>query len=190
MARLLKNQVKTQVMKLLRAELFFFSLILVAFVQLSCEGTKSKNNRNQLVNDPPFKIVESYSQDWIAGIQQGGSGTNLFITLDEISGDIVVQDLFFNGKRVRSQISPSISNQYIGYFKNADNIDIIMDGDSIKESKNIPPEKISFRLENQEAVIEYLHNGAKYFYKLKGIEVRPPIAYPSNNSEIDRSIEN
>jgi hypothetical protein len=152
----------------------------------NCEGSKSKKSQYQLVEEAPFKIVEAYSQDWIAGIQQGGSGTNLYITLNEITETIVVQELFFNGMMVKSQISPSIRNQYIGYFKNEVNTDIIMDEDPIKESQNTPPHKIPFQLNEQEAVIGYLQAGVKRYFKIIDIEKKPLIAYPSNNRQIDQ----
>jgi len=169
-------------------KIFFsmFLLILITMGNSNCEGSKSKKSQYQLVEDPPFRILESYSQDWVAGIQQGGSGTNLFISLEEITESIVVQEFYFRGKMVKVQISPSGRGQFIGYFKNEVNTDIIMDGDPVKESKNTLPQKIPFQLNDQEVVIGFLLNGVKHYYKLIDIEVKPPIAYPSNNREIDQ----
>jgi hypothetical protein len=185
MARLLKYKIKIQIMKLLRIGLSFFILILVVMGISNCEGSKSKSNQFELVDDPPFRIDDSYSQDWVAGIKQGGSGTNLYITLGDITESIDVQELYFKGKMVRSKISPSNRNQYIGFFKNELISDIIMDSDPVKESKNTPPQKSPFQLKDQEAVIGFLLNGVKHYYKFTDIEIKPPIAYPSNHREID-----
>ncbi len=173
-------------MNILRNFFSLFLLIMVSIGNSNCEGSKSKTSQYQLIEAPPFKIMESYSQDWVAGVQEGGSGTNLFITLGEITETIVVQEFYFRGKMVKTQISPSIKDQYIGYFKNEIKTDIIMDSDPVKESKNTPPQKIPFQLKEQEAVIGFLLNGVKHYWKLTGIEIKPPIAYPSNNREIDK----
>lgn len=172
-------------MKISRILFPLFLLLFMATGISNCEGSRSKTGQYLLLDDPPFRVVAAYSQDWIAGIQQGGSGTNLFITLGEISEDIIVQELFFKGKMVSTQISTSNRDQYIGYFKNDVNTDIIMEGDPIKESKNTPPYKTPFIMKDQEAVIGFLFNGAKYYFKLTDIEAKPPIAYPSNNRKID-----
>ena len=172
-------------MRLLGVIFSFFVLTLFSMTHSACEVSKSKNGQFQLVNEPPFKIIESYSQDWLAGLEDGNSGTNLFITIDKITEDIDMQELYFRGMMVKPKISPNKRNQYIGYFINEVNNDIIMDGDHVKESKNIPPQKIPFQLKDQEAIIGFLLNGVIKYCKLTNIETKPPIAYPSNNRDKD-----
>ena len=172
-------------MNFLRVFYLMFLSLMVLIGHTGCEGYKSKKSQYQLVDEPPFKVIESYSQDWVAGIEQGDSGTNLYIALDEITDSIVVQEFYFRGKKVNAKKDLSAGELYIGYFKNEINTDIIMDGDPVKESVNIPPQKIPFQLKDQEAVIGFLIKGVKHYYKLNDIEVKPPIAYPSTNPEID-----
>lgn len=162
-----------------------FLLMIVGMGNSNCEGSKSKNSQYQFVDDPPFLIIDAYSQDWISGIQHGGSGTNLYITLGEITESIIIQDFFFRGKMIKPQRTNTIRNQYVGYVKNEVNNNVIMDIDPVKESKNIPPQKIPFQLMDQEAVIGFLLNGVKRYYKLTSIEVKNPIAYPSTKGETD-----
>jgi hypothetical protein len=173
-------------MNLLRICFPLFFLILITIGNSGCEGSKPKNSQYRLVDDPPFRIIESYSQNWIAGIVPGGSGTNLFITLAEVEEGVVIQELYFRGKIESPKRSISINDQYIGYFKNGGKKDIIMDADPAKESKNVPPEKIPFQLDEQEAIIGFFKDGEKLYYKLTGIHVKPPIAYPSTNEDIDK----
>ena len=173
-------------MNLLRIFIPLFFLTLYSIGNSGCEGSKPKNSRYRMVDNPPFRVIESYSQDWTAGIVQGGYGTNLYITLAEVDEDVVIQELYFRGKIESPKRSPSISDQYIGYFKNGGSNDIIMDADPVMESKNIPPEKIPFQLDEQEAIIGFLIEGKKLYYKLTGIHIKPPIAYPSAIEDIDK----
>jgi len=173
-------------MKYLKINLIVFSFFGLMAGVSNCEGSKSRKSEILLVQNPPFTIGNVYSQDWIAGTKGGGSGTNLFITFAEFSENIVVQDFFFKNKRVKAQVSPQNRNEYIGYYKNKINNDVIMDIDSVKESQNIPPDKIPFQLNEHEAVISYLYQGTVHYYKIVDIEEKPLIAYPMTNRKNDQ----
>ena len=80
----------------------------------NCEGSRSKTGQYTLLDDPPFSVVEAYCQDWIAGIQQGGGGTNLFITLGEVTEDIIALKPLHIAKHSSHMIAASSSN--IGFY--------------------------------------------------------------------------
>ena len=73
----------------------------------------------------------------------------------------------------------------IGYFKNQNNRDVIMDGDATKEALNIPPEKIPFQLNENEAVVSYFENDKMVYYKISNIEEKEILAYPQSNPKIE-----
>ena len=74
---------------------------------------------------------------------------------------------------------------FIGYFKNDNNKDIIMDADIIKEAQNTPPEKIPFQLEENEAVISYTYKGSVQYYKISNIIKDEVIAFPEAKPKND-----
>lgn len=173
-------------MKLLKINLVMFAFFCMVFGFSNCEGSKSKNSEIKLVQDPPFEIGEIYSQDWIAGIKGGGSGTNLYITFTELSEDIIIQNIFFKNNMVKAEASSQNRKQITGYFKNDINSDVIMDSDPVKESQNTPPIKIPFQLNEQDAVISYLYKGSLKYYMIVDIEEKPLIAYPTINRKNDQ----
>ncbi len=159
-------------------------LFLTIFIlsQISCGTSKQKEPETNFTKNPPFSIEKIYSQKWVAGVKGGGSGTNLYIAFSKVSESVVFKDLYFRNKKTEVSIS---KDQVIGYFKNQNNRDVIMDGDATKEAANIPPEKIPFQLKENEAVISYSENGKTYFYKISNIEEKEMLAYPNANTKIE-----
>ena len=52
----------------------------------------------------PFEIGDVYYQHWVAGIQGGGSGINLFIPLVSNPNNIVLDSIYFKGKQVKPEV--------------------------------------------------------------------------------------
>ena len=168
-------------MKPIKVITSIFSLSVVLFSLSSCAGGKETGyNFDQ---EPPFTLGVVYYQDWVAGVREGGSGTNVYITIDRYADDVVIMDIYFRNKKLKAQNSPQNRDQYVGYFKNQSRPDIIMDIDPVKESQNIPPEPFPFQLEEDEVVLSYLHKDEVKFLKISKIEQRPMIAYPGVNSK-------
>lgn len=166
----------------------FLSFLGVSFILLgfsNCGGSKTNKSMYSLDQEPPFEIIEVYSQDWIAGIKGGGSGTILFVTFSEINKKAKIERIFFRNKIVKAQQDPNLSLLYLGYFKNEINNDIIMDIDPVKEAQNTPPEKFPFNLTENEAVISYFYEGSIHFYKVFNIIEKEVIAYPGTKPKID-----
>ncbi len=167
---------------------FISGLLGVSFLFLgfsNCGSSRSNDIKYQLEQDPPFTIKGVYSQDWVAGIPEGGSGTNLYISLIDFTENVVIEDIYFRKKVIKAQNSPQYRNQYIGYFKNT-NRDVVMDSDPIKEAMNKPPKPFPFKLKENEAVISYLHKETIKYYKMTNIESKPKLAYPQLNPKIDK----
>jgi hypothetical protein len=161
-------------------------VILIAIVLMSvgfgCGGSK---DGYQFTKTPPFSLGEVYAQPWVAGIPSGGSGTNLHISFQSFTDDVVVDSIYFRDNVVKAQLSPQSRNQYVGYFKNEPTPDIVMDSNPLKEAQNTPPAPFPFDLEKGEAVISYFHYGEMRYYKIRKIETKPLLAYPASNRKSD-----
>ncbi|MEZ4857300.1 MAG: hypothetical protein R2781_00645 [Flavobacteriaceae bacterium] len=148
------------------------------FAMVSCAGGKDI----LFEKTPPFTVQSAYFQKWIAGVQGGGSGTNVHITLGNTNEEILINDIFFGDKVAKATQDPNNSESYHANFLNENNRDLIMDSNPIKESENLPIEKSPFTLESNEAVVSYTFKGEIQYYKIPNLEEKPLLAYPSNNT--------
>jgi len=155
----------------------FLSIIFLFFIVSSCGSSGIKD----LEKNPPFTISEGYYQNWVAGVKEGGSGTNVYIIFKDFSEDITIQDIYFSNKKVKAKNSPENPKQYSGYFKN-ELRDVIMDSNPQKEAQNTPPQTVLFDLQANEAVVSYLSNGKIKFYKISGLKEKQTLAYPGNRT--------
>ncbi|WP_115122244.1 hypothetical protein [Marinirhabdus gelatinilytica] len=162
------------------------SSLVVLFSLYNCGNTKKTVSEIELVQNPPFSIVESYSQDWVAGTPEGGSGTKVYVKLESIPSEVDLLEVYFKDRVAQLKIRPVNSSQYVGYFMNQTiRPDIIMDSDPIKEAANNPPKKLPFNLQEGEAVIRYLNKGTIQYYKIENLESKEILAYPSSNPKGD-----
>ena len=151
----------------------------------NCNVSRKSHSAYSLDQNPPFTVLEGYYHNWIAGVQGGGSGTNLFIVFSDLDKKVKIEDIFFRNKIVKAKIDPNSSLLFIGYFLNENNRDVIMDADPVKEAQNTPPEKLPFKLEENEAVISYAYEGTLQYYKISNISEEEVIAYPETNPKND-----
>ena len=151
----------------------------------SCAGGKADNSDFPIIQNPPFIFGDVYYQDWVAGVKEGGSGTNVHITFSSFVEDVVIMDLYFRNKVVKAQNSPQNRNQYVGYFKNDAIPDLIMDIDPVKEAQNTPVMPFPFNLKDDEAVVSYLHKGEVKYAKVSNMRRKEMLAYPSTRPKGD-----
>ena len=157
---------------------FGVTFLLVSFS--NC-GSSQQNKTISFEEGTPFTISEIFSQDWVAGVQDGGSGTNVSITLNGMPDDVQIQQIYFRKKMINATQRPNAKSTYMGYFKNDSGRDMIMDIDPVKESKNVPSGSFPFDLAQNEAVISYVMNGKTKYVRVTNILEKPMIAYPSTN---------
>lgn len=155
-------------------------LILIGFTNCST------SQKIDLQEKSPFNIVAAFAQEWTAGQKDGGSGTNVQITVQNVdSATYEFKDFYFRGSKTTLQDASTKNNGlYVAYFINPIKIEkeIILHKDHKKEAGNEPPhlqENFPFILENDEGVISYTENGNLKYYKLKNIVEKFPIYYPS-----------
>ncbi|MFK5981695.1 MAG: hypothetical protein QM499_02185 [Flavobacteriaceae bacterium] len=156
-------------------------ILLLFVVTLSCGG--SKTSEIKFVKTPPFSITKTYSQKWVAGVQGGESGTNLYVLVKNISEGVEIKEFYFGNKITEAKLL--LKDNYVGYFKNEINRDVIMDGNTTNEAAIIPPQKSPFQLAKNEAVISYSEKGEIYYYRISNIEEKEMLAYPQGNPNIE-----
>ena len=166
-------------MKRLKLATGALGLFIITVLFLNCNSSKNTNSAYSFSQNPPFTMVEAYSQKWMAGVKEGGSGTNIYLKIENIEIGTSINEIYFSNKSAKA--NPSTDNLYIGYYKNEENRDVIMDSDPNKEAKNTPPKTFPFKLEENEAVISYLFKGMDYYFKVSNITEKEILAYPMGN---------
>ncbi|AOW21044.1 hypothetical protein [Urechidicola croceus] len=152
------------------------STLLLGFSQ--CGSSKSMTYKLQ--ENTPFSITNATFTNWVAGVKGGGSGINVMIPISQKDENKIVFDsLYFNQQVVKLE---QVKNGYIGRFKTNQNKrkDIILNSDPAKEYGNEAPimkPKFPFDLKGDEAVISYLENDTKKYYKFK-VEKGEQISFP------------
>lgn len=148
-------------------KIVFFLFIPVFMMSFSqCGSTK------KFQEEVPLEIGQVSYQNWVAGVEGGGSGVNLFIPIVSNSNNIILDSVYFKGKQAKLELKNQ--SLFVGRFKNAANQkkDIVMSSDRIAEYKNpIPkiPKKIPFELKDNECVISYLEKNKIKYFKIEGI---------------------
>lgn len=161
---------------------FFFGLFSLSFLLLSVSncGSSQGDKSTAFEKNPPFTISEIYSQDWVAGVKEGGSGTNVHITFESMNEDVEVKDIYYKKNSSAARETGTSKKEFAAVFRSTIK-DRIMDIDPVKEAQNIPPRASSFELLENEVVIGYTINGQKQYFKISDVMKKPAIAYPAKN---------
>ena len=154
---------------------------LLLFGFSNCGGAKTDGLKTSFEQNPPFKISDAYYQNWVAGVKEGGSGTDVHILFSEIQPDVVIQNMYFRNHILEAKGNINEPKQFVGYLKNESQRDVIMDADPMKEAQNTPAKEFPFQLENNEVVIEYWFGGKKNYYKVSNLTQKEMIPYPQAN---------
>ena len=157
-----------------------FILALTLFSFSNCGNAKPGVESIQFQQNPPLLIEGVNAQKWMAGIQEGGTGTNLFVPVLNIKEGVVFKDLYFRGQVIEAKTDPRVRVRYIGYFKD-EKKDFVMDSDPVNEAQNKPRTPFPFDLKNDEAVFSYAYQNIVSYYKITGVIDLEPLALPSIN---------
>jgi hypothetical protein len=132
---------------------FFFLLVLT--------GCGSQFN---LEKTSTLSFNESYYYKWTAGVKGGGSGLNIFLSLEETTNiNLQIEGLYF--KENYCKLKPQGSNKYQGFIKTNENQNSNILGDIVVVEEN-KTEKIPFTLDSENAVIIYKENGKRKYFKI------------------------
>jgi len=152
------------------------STILLGFSQCG----NSKETTYKVQEKSVFKITKATFKEWVSGVIGGGSGVNVFFTIDNFdSSKIILDSIFFRGQKTKVEIKNSL---FIGRFKTEINQqpDIIISSDTNAEYGNKVPiktTKIPFDLKDNEAIISYKENGKQKYYRQE-LQKEKPDLYP------------
>ena len=130
----------------------------------------------------PLVLGQVYCQSWIAGIEGGGAGLNVFIPVEDNS--IILDSVYFRGKATKLEIKSLNETIYIGRFISDLNKkkDIVMSSEPTAEYGNKMPiitEKIPFELKDNECVISYKEGKTTKYFKVDNVVEKELIPYPS-----------
>lgn len=155
-----------------------------SLAMLMLMGTFSQcSTAQKLQNDLPVALGEVYFQQWISGIQDGGSGINLFIPVTTKS-DIILDSAYFRTQVKKLEVKTG-TQLYVGRFDSAFNqpkYDIILSSDPKEEYSNQMPSKtinIPFELKDDECVVSYKKEGETLYFKISNITQKATLNYPS-----------
>lgn len=154
-------------------------LILVMTLFSNCSSAQ------KLQKKAPINYDGVYFQKWVAGIQGGGSGINLFIpTSNELPKSVELDSIYFQGKVTLLEKIEGEKTLYVGRFITDSNQkrDAIMSSDSKEEYGNQTPmlkEKIPFELKDSECVVSYKEGNETKYFKIENIIEKQPQHYPS-----------
>lgn len=147
------------------------------------------SSAQKLQKEAPVKFENAYYQYWVAGIQGGGSGINLFIPIDGIMKEnIRLDSVYFRGKASKLEFKPNNPSLFIGRFSSAANQkkDIIMSNKPNAEYGNEAPKmkaKIPFELKENECVVSYKEGVKTKYFKIENVVERQPLHYPDAPSK-------
>lgn len=155
--------------------IFFVSIIIVLFSQCS--------SAQKLQENVPIEFGEVYFQKWVAGIQGGGSGLDLYVTKVTKKHSIEFDSIYFRGKVAKLEYKQE-SKILVGNFSASFNKkqDVILSDKPNGEFGNeapIIPKGISFDLKDNECIISYKENNSIKYFKIQNIKEKQMLTYPS-----------
>lgn len=161
------------------------NLISLSFAFLAILIFSFCSSAQKMQKNIPFSIQNVYYQKWAAGIEEAGSGMNLYIQLEnELTQGIKMDSVYFRGKSTKIIKNTNNPLVYEGSFINKSNNrkDIIMSGDPIEEFGNEIPfqtKSFPFELEDNECIISYWQDHLKKYFKIYDVKERQEIHYPT-----------
>jgi len=164
-------------MRLVKTLIFSLSMCFVMVSFSQCSGSKN-TQETTLQKTAPTQLDKPYYQAWVAGIQGGGSGINVFMPSRETS--VKLDSAYFRGMKAKVEIT---NEGYIARFKTKANQkdDVIMSSESNSEYGNQLPQKenFPFQLKDNECVISYYKDNTLAYFKIEDLFEKAMAQYPS-----------
>lgn len=151
-------------------------LLCLSFL-LGCKTTKS----TLFVSKPPISIEAPYFQTWVAGVQGGGRGVDVFLPVKDLN-NITPDSIHFRGQRAKAVYKYQM---IVGHFSSPQNQpkDIILSNEPFAEANNqlLPKADYSaFELEPNACVLSYILENKRYYHKITDLTQRTSISYPKS----------
>ena len=147
--------------------LLFSFLILITIT--GCNGIK---NQYKIEKKAPIDLKEAHFERWVSGIKGGGSGINVFLQLDtaKSSNEIELKGIYFRKKyAVLENQGDHAFRAYIKGGPNWKKIETITMGPEKQKKEEVTEtkEEFPFQLNENEAVISFLHRGQLKYTKIQ-----------------------
>ena len=153
---------KSQILDIMKYLSLIFSAVLFTALFTNCAGNKS------LQQKAPAKIGNAY-------VQNTQEGFELFIPIKTLQEqNLNLNKVYYRGRIAALKVHPQHSGIYYAQFEIGNN-NMIMSSDPKEEYGNKAPvkmEKIPFKLNKDEAVIEFTKDGKIEYYKIENITER------------------
>ena len=146
----------------------FIAIIFLSIIITSCHSNaniKSISNSNLNLTSP------AYFEKWIAGVEGGGSGFNVFLPIKK-SSFINFDSIHFRGQRVKALHR---NNMVFGRFKSINNNhseDIIIENTGHEKNNS------HFSLLDNSCVLSYRIQNKRMYYEFKNLDYKPSKPYP------------
>lgn len=160
-----------------------FSILILSLSLFSfsnCGSTKESDESITFQENPPFLIEQVTSQKWIAGVKEGGSGTEMRANFSNIAQGVVFKDLYYRGQVTEIKTVFGKKGAYKASFKDEAK-DFMMDSNPEIEAQNTPRKVFPFELKLFEAVISYQYQGSISYAKITDVLEKEALALPSQN---------
>ena len=144
---------------------------------LGCKTTKS----TLFVSKPPISIEAPYFQTWVAGVQGGDRGVDVFLPVKDLN-NITPDSIHFRGQRAKAVYK---NQMIVGHFSSPQNQpkDIILSNEPFAEANNqlLPKaDHSAFELEPNTCVLSYILENKRYYHKITDLTQRTSISYPKS----------
>ncbi len=152
------------------------SLFCLSFL-MSCKTTKPTLFDSKI----PISIEAPYFQSWVAGVQGGGRGVDVFLPVKDLN-NITPDSIHFRGQRAKTVYK---NQMIVGHFSSPQNQpkDVILSNEPFAEANNqlLPKaDHSAFELEPNACVLSYILENKRYYHKITDLAQRPSIPYPSS----------
>lgn len=122
----------------------------------------------------PYHTQEVYFQKWIGGQELSGSGINFYIRFKEpFSPNYLLKRVYFQNKVANFEKRDSITFVAQFYQKAINSLN------NTKENDQKMTTNPKFNLQPDEAILEFVQDNKKEYFKIEKIKEKELIAYPS-----------
>jgi hypothetical protein len=147
-----------------------FFLLLISFIMVSFSQCSTAQ---KLQDKAPTKLGQAYCQNWVAGVQGGGSGINIFIPIED--ANLVLDSVYFRGNIVKLEVKPQEAGAlFIGRiatdFNNLN--EPTLNGDTVSKretTEQTTTTKMPFDLKDDECVVSYLDGTTTKYFKITNV---------------------
>lgn len=142
---------------------YLFRLCIVILFA-SCSSNNFKIEKEQ-----PIQLKEAYFEQWTSGVKGGGSGLNIFLISEgkTENKEVQIEGIYFNNSYTTLKFYQP--NKYQGHIKTKGNDTKLVlgeDGKNVNTETKQKEEKIPFELKENEAVVSFLKEGKKKYFKI------------------------